>query len=198
MAASLWRKASLTDPGQTARFSSPQDLTVDAAGVIFIADTGNNRITRGAPEPLQPTRLANVSTRARSGTGDNNLIGGFIVGGTGSKELVVRGMGPSLGAAGVSNALSDPMITVVDANQKVVATNDDWTSNSTSDQALLQLTNLAPPSHKESALVLSLPAGAYTAVVRGVADTTGICLVEIYDVDPPASAKIANLSPAAQ
>jgi hypothetical protein len=99
-----------------------------------------------------------------------------------------------LATQGIADAMSDPTVTVYNKDQQVIATNDDWTSNSTADQARLQSTDLDPSSPKESALVLSLPAGAYTAVVRGVADGTGNCLVEIYDVDPSAPAKVVNLS----
>jgi hypothetical protein len=122
--------------------------------------------------------LANISTRGLVQTGDNAMIGGFILGGgTGATEVVVRGIGPSLVASGISNPLLDPMLELHDANGATIAANDDWKTN----QVSIQATGLQPTNDAESALLLSNPApGAYTAVLRGKNNGTGVGVVEAY------------------
>ena len=124
------------------------------------------------------SRLTNVSGRGFVNTGDNVLISGFIVGDVGSGTVVVRALGPSLGSFGVSQPLSDTMLTIVDSHGSVIATNDNWQDgNNASD---IQRNGLAPPNALESALVLHLPAGAYTAIVSGTNGATGNALAEVY------------------
>jgi hypothetical protein len=124
------------------------------------------------------SKLANISTRGFVQTGDNVMIGGFILGGgPGTTTIVVRGIGPSLGASGITNPLLDPMIEVHDANGAIVDSNDDWRTN----QALIEPTGLQPTNDAESALLLSNPAlGAYTAILRGKNGGTGVGVVEVY------------------
>ncbi len=122
--------------------------------------------------------LANISTRGFVGTGDNVLIGGFIIGG-GDATVVVRAIGPSLTAFGVVGALQDPTLTVRNANGFPVGFDNDWKQHQ---QAAIQATGLAPKDDRESAVLLSLPAGQYTAAVSGVGNTTGVGLVEIYRI----------------
>jgi len=130
--------------------------------------------------PLSNSKLANISTRGSVGTGDNVLISGFIVGDVANATVVVRALGPSLASFGVSGPLSDPMVTIYDANGAAIASNDNWQDV---DSADLQKNGLAPQNPLESALVLHLPAGAYTAIVRGVGGATGVALAEVYDLD---------------
>jgi hypothetical protein len=127
---------------------------------------------------LANSKFVNMSTRGSVGTGDNVLIGGFIVGDVDSATVVVRAIGPSLAAHGVSGVLSDPTLTIYDSTGTVIASNDNWEVDPNA--ILLGKNGLTPPSAFESALVLHLPAGAYTAVVRGANDSTGVALAEVY------------------
>jgi arylsulfate sulfotransferase len=130
--------------------------------------------------PLSNSKLKNMSTRGSVGTLDNVFITGFIVGDVGSATVVVRAVGPSLASHRVSHPLSDPVLTIYDSNGTAIATNDNWHDNV--NWIHVQRNGLAPPNALESALVLHLPAGAYTAVVRGANDATGNALVEVYDL----------------
>jgi hypothetical protein len=129
-------------------------------------------------EPLSHSTLVNMSTRGNVGTLDNVVIAGFIVGDVGSSTVVVRALGPSLTAYGLSGVLSDPILEIYDSTGTIIASNDNWQDNINSID--IQKNGLAPGDSHESALVLRLPAGAYTAVVRGANDGTGIGLVEVY------------------
>ena len=129
--------------------------------------------------PLSNSKLRNMSTRGSVGTGDNVLISGFIVGDVASATVVVRALGPSLAAYGVSGVLSDPTLTIQDSSGTVIASNDNWQD----DVNWIDVRKNALSPHKsrsESALVLHLPAGAYTAIVRGANGGTGIGLAEVY------------------
>jgi hypothetical protein len=124
------------------------------------------------------SKLSNVSTRGFVGTDNDVMIGGFIAaGGTGSAEVVVRAMGPSLAQFGISNFLADPTVAIYNSNGALVSSNDNWR---TSQQTAIQATGLAPASDLESAILLTLPVGNYTAIVRGKNDSTGVALVEAY------------------
>lgn len=122
------------------------------------------------------TRLANISTRAFVSTGDNVMIGGFILGGDNAR-IVVRAIGPSLGAAGVSSALADPRVALYDANGGLIGFNLDWHDGQGSEIAA---TGLQPSDNREAALIVTLQAGNYTAVMEGESETTGVGLVEVY------------------
>jgi len=128
------------------------------------------------------SKLVNISTR---GFADSNtvLVGGVIVGGSeqGNDEVVVRALGPQLRRYGVLNALDDPTLEVRDANGGLLGYNDNWNSN-TSDTAWISSTGLAPFNNSESAILLSLPRGSYTAIVRAKPNGGGVALVEFYDL----------------
>jgi hypothetical protein len=126
-------------------------------------------------------KLGNMSTRGSVGTGDSVLISGFIVGDVASATVVVRALGPSLASFGVSEPLSDPTLTIYDVNGSAIASNDNWQSDT--NNVDLQKHGLAPANALESAIVLHLPAGAYTAIVRGANGGTGVALAEVYDLD---------------
>ncbi len=130
--------------------------------------------------PLSNSKLRNMSTRGSVGTGDEVLISGFIIGDVDSATVIVRAIGPSLASHGVSGVLSDPTLTIYDSSGFVIASNDNWLDDTNA--IAVQKNGLAPPSPSESALVLHLPAGAYTAIVRGANDATGNALVEVYDL----------------
>jgi hypothetical protein len=124
------------------------------------------------------SKLSNVSTRGFVGTGNDVMIGGFIAaGGNGRAEVVIRALGPSLAQFGISNFLADPTVAIYNSNGAVVSSNDNW---KTSQQAAIQGTGLAPANDFESAVLLTLPVGNYTAVVRGKNSSTGVALVEVY------------------
>ena len=123
--------------------------------------------------------VANISTRAIIDTGDNLLIGGFIVQGDTAQRMVIRALGPSLAAQQVSGVLENPTLELRDGNGALLQSNDDWRS---SQEAEITATGLAPANDRESAILRTLPAGDYTALVRGVNDTTGIGLVEAYNL----------------
>jgi uncharacterized delta-60 repeat protein len=138
---------------------------------------------------LQPSTLANISTRLRVQTGDNAMIGGFIITGTERKTVIVRGIGPSLPIPG---ALADPVIEVHGSAGQLLATNDNWNDSLTRQQIIDS--GLAPANDLESALWGVIDPGAYTVVVRGNNNGTGIGLFEVYDLDPSANSKLANVS----
>ena len=131
----------------------------------------------------------NLSTRMVVQTGENVLIGGFIVYGSGQKKVAVRAMGPSLPVTG---SLGDPLVELHDATGAIVASNDNWRSSQATE---LTAAGLAPADDLESALIATINPGAYTVVVKGVNNATGVGLMEIYDLDPDGSlARLANLS----
>ena len=127
------------------------------------------------------SKLANIATRGFVDTNDNVMIGGFIVGGNGGADMrvVVRAIGPSLSAFGLAGALQDPVLELKSANGVTLLANDDW--KETQETEITQI-GLAPTDNRESALDTTLPAGNYTAIVRGKANTTGIAVVEVYNV----------------
>jgi N-acetylneuraminic acid mutarotase len=133
--------------------------------------------------------LANISTRSFVQTGDNVIIGGFIVQGTASKLVIVRAIGPELTQYGVPNAMVDPTLELHDSTGALIASNDNWRTTiiggiiHTNQVRDIRASGLAPGDERESAIIAELPAGNYTAILRGVSDTTGVALVEVYDLD---------------
>ena len=133
----------------------------------------------------QPAKLANIATRGFVDRGDNVMIGGFIIGGglgtnsSGTAKLLIRALGPSLGEAGVANALANPTLELVNSNGDTLATNDNWRD---SQQAEIEATGIPPSNDLEAAIVRTVSAGLYTAIVRGVSDGTGVGLVEVYNL----------------
>jgi hypothetical protein len=125
-------------------------------------------------------RLVGLSTRARVFTGDNVMIGGFIIGGATPKTVVIRARGPSLG---VGDALANPTLTLVPASGAPTITNDDW--QSAGNAAQLSASGFEPGDSRESAILATLDPGAYTAIVSGVGNTTGVALVEVFEMDHP-------------
>jgi hypothetical protein len=133
--------------------------------------------------------FGNISTRMRVGNGDNVLIGGFVITGTDMKTLVVRGIGPSVALPGV---IADPMIEVYDSSGVLRGANDNWKDAQTKQQIIDS--GLAPTNDLESALWGVINPGAYTVVVRGKDNATGIGLFEVYDLDQTVDSKLANIS----
>ncbi|PYJ20752.1 MAG: hypothetical protein DME99_09260, partial [Verrucomicrobia bacterium] len=146
---------------------------------------------RVAPAPV-PTTLANISTRAFVQTGDNIMIGGFIITGVGQKRVIVRGIGLSLVDYGITNPLQNPTLELHDHTGAVIASNDNW-MDAPNEQEIIN-SGLAPRNNLESAILMSLNPGAYTAIVRGVSGGIGVGLAEVYDLDLTAGSKLGNIS----
>jgi hypothetical protein len=129
-------------------------------------------------DPLAVSRLINISTRGLVQTGNNVLIGGFsLAAGSGSNNVVVRALGPSLAPLGVNNALPDPVVTLYDSNANVITANDNWKDSQSS---AIENTGLQPPNDLDAAILVTLAAGNYTAIVTGKGGSTGVALVEVY------------------
>jgi hypothetical protein len=141
-------------------------------------------------EILPAANLTNVSTRASVQTGQSVAIAGFIVTGTDSKRVVVRGLGPTLTQFGVLGVLADPTLNLHDATH-TIATNDNWKD---AQQTAIEATGLAPQNDAESAIVLTLPPGNYTAILSGNNGTTGVGLVEVYDISGGGLSELTNVS----
>ena len=127
------------------------------------------------------SRPINVSTRGRVLSGDNVMIGGFVIGGNRSRRVIARALGPTLSARGVNGVLSNPQLAIYDSAGGEMAVNDDWRQ---SDQAAaITASGLQPPNDREPAIIMTLAPGAYTVIVRGVSGATGVGLVEVYDLE---------------
>jgi hypothetical protein len=142
--------------------------------------------TPAGPTPT-PAQLLNISTRVDVHTGDNVGIGGFIIRGNASKKVIVGGLGPSLQskAQPVAGRLADPIVELHDENA-IIATNDNWKD---SQQAEIEATGLAPKNERKAAIVRTLAPGSYTAILRGKDNSTGIALIQAYDVDQQAGSR---------
>jgi len=136
------------------------------------------------------TRLINLSTRGSVQTGDNVMIGGFVIGGSTPKKVLIRAVGPNLANYGVTGVLADPTLQLF-SGSTAIATNNDW--QSAANAADIQATGLAPANAMESAILTTLSPGAYTAIVSGIAAGTGVGIVEVYELDNPAS-QFTNIS----
>jgi len=192
--------AALTLAAATAADAGQYVVTVtNAAGTV--ASDAVALTVESAPFTPRATSLINISTRARVGTGQSLLIPGFVIGGSSAKRVLIRAVGPTLGQApfSVPGALTDPELVLVRQSDNVVlASNDDWGTGQ--DPATLQAAFSEvhafqlPLGSRDAALVVALPPGGYTAQVRGVAEQTGVALVEVYDIDTNSPARLVNLS----
>jgi sugar lactone lactonase YvrE len=200
-----------------ASLSAPRHLAFDRNGNLFASDFGTQRILEFPPNfavgnmPIAfassttaaglafepPTaQLANISTRAFVQTGARVTIAGFIVTGTDPKRVVLRGLGPTLSQPpfNVTGVLADPTLELHDSTHtNPIATNDNW-KDVPAQQAAIQATGLAPQFNAESAIVLTLQPGNYTVILAGKNGTTGVGLVEVYDVNTGAFAELTNVS----
>jgi len=143
--------------------------------------------------PPPAAQAVNLSTRMRVQTGDNVGIGGFIITGSAPKHVLIRAIGPSLAQFGVPNVLADPTLELHGPGGVVMDTNDNWRDDPAQEAAILA-TGIAPTSNLESAIDATLNPGAYTAVVRGKNNTSGVALIEVYDLSQAVLAKLANIS----
>ena len=168
----------VTDP--SGRFLFLANANRDSV-LVFATGQGN---VRPAPKPRS---LLNISTRARTGVGENVLIGGFIISGSDDKKLAIRAIGPSLPVGG---KLGDPVLELRNQAGGIVASNDNW--NSQREAAVL--TGIPPSDERESVIVTTLSPGSYTTILRGVHSTSGVALVEVYDLSSDSNSKLANIS----
>jgi uncharacterized protein DUF11 len=174
----------------TNNLESAIDATLNPGAYTAIVRGKNNTTGVGLVEVYDLSqavlaKLANISTRALVGTGSDIVIAGFILGNnTGNDKIIVRGIGPSLTALGVANALANPTLELRDSNAALLISNNDWQDDS-AQAAELTAAGLAPANQVESGIVASLPPGAYTALLAGLNNTTGVGLVEVYDRGAP-------------
>ena len=152
------------------------------------------------PTPTPTSILGNISTRSFVQTADNVMIGGFIVQGTQPKTVIIRAIGPELTPFGVPDVLANPTLELHDGAGALIGFNDDWQNTViggviTHDQ-VQEIINSgrAPTDMRESAIIADLPAGNYTAIVRGLSSTTGVALVEVYDLSTAADSILGNIS----
>jgi hypothetical protein len=171
--------------------------TTDGAGSFVLNLTASDTRPAGSEitltdyqRAIPSAQLLNISARAQVLTGDNVAIGGFYVSGRDPKKVIIRAIGPSLARAGVDGALQDPTLELHNA-QSTIASNDNWGD---SQSAEVISSGVAPTDSREAAIVATLQPGAYTAIVRGKNNDTGIALVEIYDLSTDAQSKLANIS----
>jgi hypothetical protein len=166
------------------------DATLVSGNYTAIIKGKNNTLGVGLIEVYDltqaaPAKLGNISTRAFVSTGANIVIGGFLLGGgTANDRIAVRGIGPSLTAAGVPNALADPVLELRDGNGGLLVSNNDWQDNPVQASELIAA-GLAPTNPLEAGIATTLPPGTYTALLAGLNDGIGVGLVEVYDLGPP-------------
>jgi YVTN family beta-propeller protein len=182
--------------------ASPQDIAVDpVTGDVYVANSGSADVTviNGAgATPAPPTaRLTNISVRAQVGTGGNILIPGFVIAGSGTETLLIRGAGPGLAQYGVPGVLASPTLSLLDSSGAVIASNTGWGTNADPAQiaAVAAQVGAFPfaTGSADCALVASLPAGSYTVQVSGVGDATGVALAEVYEISASGT-RLVNIS----
>jgi uncharacterized delta-60 repeat protein len=182
------------------RFATGENLYIRARGYYqyngseSITESSQNVFFAGPP----PTTLLNISTRTHVLTGDQVLIGGFIITGTSLKKVIIRGMGPSLNVNGtpIPGRLADPTLELHQPDGTVI-TNDNWKiddKTGQSQEAAIRATTIPPTNDLESALVATLAPGNYTAILAGKNGGTGVGLVEVYDLAQGANSTLANIS----
>jgi hypothetical protein len=170
--------------------------------LCFVGDASTQATTEepNAVSPLPASQLSNISTRAFVQTGDNVIIGGFIVDGNAPKRVIIRAIGPELIPFGIPDPLADPTLELHDSTGALIASNDNWGTTIiggiiTTDQvAAIRASGYAPTNGMESAMIVSLPPGNYTAIVRGINSTMGVGLVDLYDLSALSSSILSNIS----
>jgi hypothetical protein len=149
---------------------------------------------------LLQTSLDNISTRSFVQTGENVMIGGFIIEGTGPKRVIIRAIGPELTQYGIANALANPRLELHNRTGALIGSNDDWQTTilggviTTNQVSEIQTSGHVPTAANESAIIADLQPGNYTAIVNGVNNTIGVALVEVYDLSPGATSTLGNIS----
>lgn len=168
--------------------------------VVCLVGDASNRVFATTATDLAESKLSNISTRAFVQTGDNVAIGGFIVQGAEPKKVIIRAIGPELTQYGIPNALANPTLELHDGTGALIASNNNWATTIiggiiTGNQVHeIQASGYAPSDPFESAIIADLPAGNYTAIVRGINNLTGVALVEVYDLSPETNSILGNIS----
>jgi YVTN family beta-propeller protein len=186
----------------------PSALAVNpVTNTIYVADGGGNNgsvaVISGSatPSTAGSARLVNLSARALVGAGGNILIPGFVIGGAGTETLLIRGDGPSLSQFGVSGVLARPSLSIYNSAGSMIASNTGWGTNPDPAQIASAAARVGAfgfaPSTADCALIVSLPAGAYTVQVSGVDNTTGVALAEVYEM-ASSGTRLVNISTRAQ
>ena len=183
-------------------FSTVSGVARDCVARLFHNGRVDPGFVPGAGEPDTNSLGLNFSARVYVTGAEDPLIGGFMIGGSGTKKIVARALGPSLAALSnpLHEVLSDPALELYDASGSIIARNDDWRRSQpggliTSDQSReIAALGLAPASDAESALIAHVPAGEYTALVRGTGSEVGAALLELYDVTDDTAEFVSNLS----
>lgn len=175
--------------GRQALFWDPTGLATDTAGRLYVADRANNTIRVGAAA----TRAVNISTRMNVGTDPDELVAGFIVTGDVPKKAIIRALGPSITVNGqpLAGTLQDPTLELHGSDGKLIRSNNDWKIGQ---HDAVAATGIAPTDDRESAIVETLQPGSYTAIVRGTKNSTGIGVVEVYDLEGTTDAEMAQIS----
>jgi hypothetical protein len=186
-----------TQPG-TYKFLAVYSGDANNNSVATVCGVASQTFTVNAPPPTPtptptatPAKALNISTRMRTELGDKAMIGGFIITGNASKSLVLRGIGPSLSAFNLSDLLLDPELELRGSSNNLIFKNKDWKDDQ---RPLIEGTNFQPKDDRESVIVITLNAGAYTALLTGKNGTEGVGLVEIYDTNEAAGSELANIS----
>jgi hypothetical protein len=165
--------------------------TLDGQGSFLVSLSGQTvQLSDFQTEP-PAAQFANLSTRGEVLTGDNVLIGGFILNGTEDKDVLLRALGPSLADQGISNPLPDPTLELHDSTGALVASNNNWKDTQ---EFAIESTGIPPTNDLESALVTTLTPGSYTVIIRGNAGGVGTALVEVYDLSSNVDSTLSNLS----
>jgi hypothetical protein len=199
-------------PNASATFSSPGTYTLilsaddgvhSAAYDAVVISVGTQSPTptpSGSPTPtptitpgpiLAFVPLGNVSTRAQVGSGDNVLIGGFVINGTGTKKILARALGSSLTGYGIAGVLSDPILELHNSRGDIIFANDNWKD---AQEQWIRDSGFPPSHDHESAIMANLVPGPYTAIVHGKNNTGGIALVEVYDLQLSSVSRLTNIS----
>ena len=183
-----WRRIQdMADPrhGIWASVIGSRVYIIGGAVALNFLPTGSNTVFSVTSKGT----FANISTRLKVGTGDNVLIGGFIINGTASKRIIVRALGPSVPLPG---ALTNPRLELYNAAGQLIATNDNW-RDAPNRQEIID-SALAPMNDLESAILTTVNPGGFTAVVRGEGASSGVALVEVYDLEAGSPSSLANIS----
>jgi plastocyanin len=168
-----------TAAGSFGYFCVPHGLCCGMTGTVNVSD------------PTVPAQPLNISTRLDVRTDDQVAIAGFIIDGTEPKRVLLRGIGPSLSDAHILNPLADPFLELRGSDQSLITTNDNWNNPPQPD---VDATGLAPANDLESAILITLDPGSYTAILRGNAGGIGVGLIDAFDLDPTADSTFANIS----
>lgn len=173
--------AAVVDTAPTGAFTA-QVTSVDGTTGIALAEIYD----RAIPADANGARLTNVSARSQVGTGDEVLVAGFVIGGSGTKTLLIRGIGPTLADFGVTGVLADPSLTLFrseNGSSTELQSNDDWDDTIVTPVAERVGAFAIPAGSKDAALLIDLPPGAYTVQLSGVGGSNGVGLIEVYDAD---------------